>query len=127
MNATPASGAGGQEAVQRSLENLASRLEKTRGLRDGHALLHLSGAGGGTYVLSTQRGEAAVSRSEAGAVRSDEPPVVEVMGDAETVRAILDGEIDARERFLQGGLQVRGDLRYLSDVALELGLLKHPL
>jgi hypothetical protein len=49
------------------------------------------------------------------------------MGDANTVRAILDGDRDAREQFLAGGLRVQGDLRYLSDLALELGVLKEPL
>ena len=52
---------------------------------------------------------------------------IQVMGDANTVRAILDGDRDAREQFLAGGLRVQGDLRYLSDLALELGVLKEPL
>ena len=55
------------------------------------------------------------------------PSFIEVMGDANTVRAILDGETDTREQFLAGGLRVWGDLRYLSDLALELGVLKEPL
>jgi hypothetical protein len=50
-----------------------------------------------------------------------------VIGDAGAVQDILDGRVDARERFLAGGIRVRGDLRYLSDLGLELGLLKQPL
>ena len=54
-------------------------------------------------------------------------PLIEVIGDAEAVQAVLDRKVNAREQFLAGGIRVRGDLRYLSDVALEMGLLKHPL
>ena len=55
------------------------------------------------------------------------PPLVEVLGDPEAVRAVLSGEVEGRKRFLAGGIRVRGDLRYLSDLALELGLLAKPL
>ena len=43
------------------------------------------------------------------------------------INAILAGTKDARKEFLAGGFRVRGDLRYLSNVALELGILKEPL
>jgi hypothetical protein len=50
-----------------------------------------------------------------------------VLGDANVVRAIFDGEKDAVKQFLVGGLRVRGDLRHFSDLFLELGILKTPL
>ncbi len=34
---------------------------------------------------------------------------------------------DAVREFLAGGLRVRGDLRYLSDLGMELGFLHRPL
>jgi hypothetical protein len=52
---------------------------------------------------------------------------LEVIGDADRIQAILAGEKDGRMQFLAGGFRVRGDLRYLSDIALELGLIKEPL
>ncbi|MFI0480913.1 SCP2 sterol-binding domain-containing protein [Actinomadura sp. 9N215] len=113
-----------RRAVRRTLENLASRLENARAARDGDVVLRLTGVGGGTYALSSHQRKVSVAESAEGVSGA---PLVEVMGDAEVVRAIVDGEVDARERFLQGGLRLRGDLRYFSDVALELGLLKTPL
>jgi hypothetical protein len=65
-----------------------------------------------------------VPAAEAGLERE---PVLEIHADAETVQRILDGEKDAAKQFFAGGIRVRGDLRYLSDVALELGLLEQPL
>jgi hypothetical protein len=64
---------------------------------------------------------------ESPAAGADELPLVEVLADAETVRAIIDGEKDAQKQFFSGGIRVRGDLRYFSDLAVELGLLKTPL
>jgi hypothetical protein len=111
------------EGVHRSVTSLASKLAGTRSLRDGDVVLRLAGKGAATYVLSSRNG-----RVEFADVAGPEsPPLVEVMGDAEQLRSILDGEADAREQFLAGGIRVRGDLRYLSDAALELGLLKDPL
>lgn len=112
-------------AVRRSLDSLADRLNGVRSLRDGDVVLRLSGDGGGTYLLACRRGQAKVT--ETAAVEGGSRPMLEVIGDGEAVRAILDGEADARERWFAGGLRVRGDLRYLSDVAMELGLLKAPL
>jgi hypothetical protein len=57
----------------------------------------------------------------------DREVALEIRGDAETVQAIIDGEKDAAKEFFAGGIRVRGDLRYLSDVMLELGLLERPL
>jgi hypothetical protein len=51
---------------------------------------------------------------------------LEVYGDAERIRGIVEGEKDAVREFLAGGLRVRGDLRYLSELGLELGFLRRP-
>jgi hypothetical protein len=111
--------------MKESLQNLADKLSKNRSLRPGNIVFHLSGDGGGTYVLECGSNEVNVSENVAAGV--GRPTLVEVIGDAAAIRAVLDGEVDAREQFLSGGIRVRGDLRYVSDSALELGLLDKPL
>jgi hypothetical protein len=46
------------------------------------------------------------------------------MGDADRIGAILDGSKEGRLQFYAGGICVRGDLHYLSELAYELGLVK---
>ena len=53
-------------------------------------------------------------------------PHVEVIGDANRIRAILEGRKEGRLQFYAGGIRVRGDLQYLSDLAYEMGLIKEP-
>lgn len=109
--------------VRHALGELATRIADARSARVGDIVLRLSGEGGGTFRLSSGKAGVEVSESADGDVR----PLIEVIGDAETVRAVLDGRVDARKQYLEGGLRVRGDLRHLSDLALELGILKHAL
>ncbi len=111
-------------SLGRSLEWLAEKLQSGSRTRRGDIVFVVTGERAGQYTLECTPGAVSVS-STAG--RGDRTPLIEVIGDAKTLQAVLDGERDAREQFLQGGLRVRGDLRYLSDVALELGILKAPL
>jgi hypothetical protein len=53
---------------------------------------------------------------------SDSPPTIQIIGDARRILGVLAGQKDARTHFLAGGFRVRGDLRYLSDLAVELGI-----
>jgi SCP-2 sterol transfer family len=94
-------------------------------MRDGTVVFHLGGAAGGTYHLERRGRNARVV--DAAESELDQEPLLEVRGDAETIRAIIDGEKDATKQFFAGGIRVRGDLRHLSDVALELGLIERPL
>jgi putative sterol carrier protein len=105
------------------LQELASKLAQAKNARAGDIVLRLSGKGGATYRLSSGRGKAEVTET------TDVPmqPLIEVIGDAVALQAVIDGKIDARKQFLAGGIRVRGDLQHLSDLAVELGLLKHPL
>jgi hypothetical protein len=114
-----------RESVTGSLRRVAERLEGSPTLRSGTAVLHLRGADGGDYHLDSDA--RSVRLRDAGAAASSGEPMLEVFAEAETLRAILDGAQDATEQFLAGGIRVRGDLRLLSDVALELGLIKQPL
>lgn len=109
--------------VRHSLDELAGKIANARNARAGDIVLHLSGKDAGTYRLSSGQGEVQVHETAS----MDTQPMIEVIGDAEAVQAILDGTVDARKQFLAGGLRIRGDLRYFSDLALELGILKHPL
>jgi len=91
-------------------------------LNKGLIALRLSGTGGGDYVIDSSHG-GLIESSEA----ATQKPRVEIMGDAKRIQAIAEGKKDPRKQFLAGGIRVRGDLRYLSDVLLELGILTEPL
>ena len=113
-----------QERLRSSLRELVSKLSpEIKAALAGDIVLRLSGKGGGTYRVPTGSKHVEVSET----VEVPAQPLIEVIGDAEAVQAVLDRKVNAREQFLAGGIRVRGDLRYLSDVALEMGLLKHPL
>jgi hypothetical protein len=114
-----------RDPVSRAIESIADRLVATQVVRSGEVHFRLTGDGAGDYRLVCAPHAAQVVKAEG--IAPGATPLVEVMGDADTVRAILAGELDAREEFLRGGLRVRGDLRYLSNAALELGILTEPL
>lgn len=103
------------------LSDHVSRFEAARTLRAGSILLRLIGEGGGDYfVHSTSTGCHASREPGAG------PPHFEVTGDARRVRSILDGSREGRLQFFAGGIRVRGDLHYLSELAYEMGFIKEP-
>lgn len=104
------------------LGDFVKRHGKAKALRKGTIVLRLTGAGGGEYCIDYSAKGASLAK---GMPRST--PLIEVMGDARRIRAILQGKKDARTQFLAGGIRVRGDLRYLSDLALELGIIKDPI
>jgi hypothetical protein len=108
------------EGPRKALERVAEQLGKSRNLRNGRVVLHLSGT---DYCLDCSDGRAKVVAGSGG----DSAPLVEISGDAATIQAILDGRKDALKQFAAGGLRIRGDLRYFSDKALELGILDTPL
>ena len=77
------------------------------------------------YRINHSAGETSVTRDiQTSSVRKS---LFEVWGDANVVRAIIDGENNAMRQFLAGGLRIRGDLRFFSSIAVELGVLKKPL
>lgn len=110
---------------QDSLIRVSDRLAKSKMLRAGDIVFRLAGEGGGSFVVECN--EQGVRVAESAAAGADRTPLVEVIGEARILDAILAGQKDAREQFLTGRFRVRGDLRYLSDIALELGFLKEPL
>lgn len=108
------------------LESVAERLREARTARSGDIVVTLTGSEAGGYTLQLAHGSATVT-SSTGSMERVERPLLEVVADSEILRAVLDGEVDAREQYFKGGLLVRGNLRYLSDLALELGILSRPL
>jgi hypothetical protein len=111
----------GRTAFDETLRGLAPKVAAARKLRRGDIAFHPTGAR--PVVLAAERGKAEVVPAEGRPGK----PVLEVLGDPEAINAVLSGAVEGRKQFLEGGIRVRGDLRYLSDLALELGLLAKPL
>jgi hypothetical protein len=107
---------------EKSLEKLAQRLSKLNILKSGYISFRLTGLGGGDYFLHCNTDHVQVSQ---GIPRT--APIIEIIGDATRVQAVLEGRKDARKQFYAGAFRVRGHLRYLSDLALELGIIASPL
>jgi SCP-2 sterol transfer family protein len=104
------------------LHHFAKRLSATKTLRDGHIILRMTGESGGDYCLRCEGGRATLSQDVPSGNHH-----VELIGDAKQVLSVLEGKKDARAHFLAGGFRVKGDIRYISDLAMELGILKQPI
>jgi hypothetical protein len=119
-----------QAPIQESLARFATRLKQNKTSRQGDIVLHLSGEGGGTFSLSGATGQITAQEARGmgnGAGPESNPPLLEVSGDARIIREIVEGRKDPLKLFLIGGLRIRGDLRYFSDLAQEMNLIDQPL
>lgn len=115
----------GRGTLEEALRRVAERLAQIKTLKQGDIVFRLAGPGGGTFVVEcSEKGARVMESAAAGA---DHVPLVEVIGDARRIQAILAGTKNAREQFLAGGFRIRGDLRYLSNIAMEVGIIKDPL
>lgn|SRR5574341_2171900 len=109
--------------IEPTLREVSKKLPNCRSLRHGNILVRTTGPGGGDYyVQSSDRGVELKREAP-----METLPDIEIMGEGRVIQAALGGGKDVRALFLSGGLRVRGDLRYLSDLALELDILKEPL
>jgi hypothetical protein len=108
-------------AFEDTLRAVARKAGGARKLRHGDIAFRLAGTR--DVVLTADRDGVRV----APAGERTGTPLIEVFGDPDAVEAVLSGKVEGRKQFLKGGIRVRGDLRYLSDLALELGLLEKPL
>lgn len=106
-----------------TLETIAERLAETRAVKHSWILIRATGTGGGDFLLECGPRKAKVVRAQA----PTSPPTIEIIGEAKYIQPLLRGEHDPRKLFFAGKLRVRGDLAYLSALALELGILKAPL
>lgn len=113
------------KTIEDTLERLRGRMDECAAVKPGDIDLHLTGTSGGEYRITSARGKTTIGSA---ATRSaGRGPLLEVWGDANTVRAIIDGEKDPVKQFLAGNMRVRGNIRYLSEVCVELGILDKPL
>ncbi|MGZ6983205.1 MAG: SCP2 sterol-binding domain-containing protein, partial [Ilumatobacteraceae bacterium] len=103
------------------LTPFAERLSKARTLREGTIALHFTDGRSAHLECSP----AGVQITEG--MPADHTPLLEVMGDPQRIQAILEGRKNAVKEFFAGGLRVRGDLGYLSELGMELGILRRPL
>jgi hypothetical protein len=108
-------------AFEDTLHEVARRAGRASKLRHGDIAFRLAGTR--ELVLAADRDGVKVAL----AAERTGTPLIEVLGDPDAVQAVLSGKVEGRKQFLSGGIRVRGDLRYLSDLALELGLLEKPL
>jgi hypothetical protein len=108
--------------AEQSLNDIASKIRRAQSLRSGVISFHLLGKEGGDFYIECTREDVHVLKGA--------PPTkrhFELIGDAGRIASVLNGTKDARAQFLGGGFRIRGDLRYASELALELGLLKEPI
>lgn len=113
--------ASSRSPLELALAKLARRMSSSRIVKKSSIVIHASGAGGGDYGLSCAPGDVKLTKTPA------YPATVEIMASAKQLPLLLAGERDPRKLFFAGALRVRGDLRYLSDLAMDLGILKEPL
>src|SRR5687768_9206158 len=115
---------GTRPPVKEMLASLTNRLDQSKITRRGDIVLRLSGEGGGNYCLSCGLGQTTLRQTDA---MGDRPPLIEMSGDAQIICDIFEGKRNAFKQFLAGGLRLRGDLRYFSDLAFEMKIIDQPL
>ena len=104
------------------LRPVVERASEIKGLRDGVVRFRFSD--GHDAVIRVARGRAELSDEPDS---TDDETLLEVIGDRRRIEAIVAGKKDARQQFLAGGLRIRGDIQYFSDIAMELGIISEPL
>jgi predicted lipid carrier protein YhbT len=106
--------------LQSTLQAAADRLLRERGLRPG-SIVFRDPADDAIFAMRLSQDRAEFARD------ADSTPLLEITGDPRRLRSIIEGRKDAREQFFAGGISVRGDMHFLSEVGLALGFLKTPI
>ena len=106
--------------LRRAVEALASSLSQWSGLKHG-SILFVAPDGPSLHLVCERSGVRIADGPPQGRV------LLRVTGPADRVAAIVRGKADPQREYLAGGLFVRGDLFYLSELLLERGLIKRPL
>ena len=109
-------------ALQQAVETAVARLQSQRLLRPGTIVFRAAEGETPIFALRSSERGAMVEQSA-----DDAAPLLEVIGDPRRISAIVRGEKDARLQFFAGGIRVRGDMQYLSELGMELGFLKKPI
>ena len=123
MAAVVAAQAASAAALQKAVESVATKLHRDRRLRPGAIVFRA--ADGEAPVFTLRSSDTSFEVQTAAAV--DPSPLIEVIGDLRRIGAIVRGEKDGRLQFFAGGIRVRGDIQYLSELGMQLGFLKKPL
>lgn len=111
--------------LEEAVVTVAEKLHRDRLLRDGTIVLRAdSEAAAGLVVRTGPKGFEIVPVA---GVEEGAPPLLEVIGDPRRLAAIVRGEKDGRRQFLAGGIRVRGDMSYLSELGMRLGFLDTPI
>jgi hypothetical protein len=108
-----------------AVDTVAKKLHGDRLLREGSIVLRTDSEAADGLVVRAGSGSfevAPLAGAQEGAA-----PLIEVIGDPRRLAAIVRGEKDARKQFLAGGLRVRGDMAYLSELGMQLGFLDKPI
>ena len=111
-------------ALREVAQGAAERLHRDKILQPGTIVLH-SGSAAGGFLLSSGPGGFEIQTIEPGADTGSAR--LEVIGDPRRLAAIISGAKDARMQFFAGGIRVRGDIAYLSEIGMRLGFLDRPL
>jgi hypothetical protein len=104
----------------KTLKDFSTRLASLEARKPGAIQFHLSGTESGEFALEVDQQR----RVTQIAGRSRLTPLIRITGDGKQVRMVLESKRSAAKAFLAGGVQVRGDIRYLENVLRELKLLK---
>lgn len=113
------------EELKQAVLTAADKLQGDRLLRDGSIVLRTdSDAAGGLILRAGPLGFEAVPHA---GIEDGAPPLLEVIGDPRRLAALVRGEKDGRKQFLAGGIRVRGDMSYLSELGMQLGFLDKPI
>jgi predicted lipid carrier protein YhbT len=107
--------------VEAALKKLTERLTGCRALRKSSIVIRTVDGAGRDYYLDCSPGSVQMTSAPLS------PPTIEIIGNTRNIESLLLGRTDPRRLFFAGALRIRGDLRYLSNLALELGILKQPL
>lgn len=103
-----------------ALDAIRQKLAAVDGRKQGAFQFELTGGESGDFALEVN------DRREVELVtgKSDRTPRNLVSGDGRKIRRLLEGDLDAGAAFLSGGIQFRGDVRYLEHLLRELKLQK---
>jgi len=109
-----------QSAAWKALEAITKRFASLEGRKPGAIQFQLTGGESAEFALEVD--ERRQVKQIAG--KSRLKPSILISGDEKQIRMVLEGKREATRAFLGGGIQVRGDIRYLERVLQELKLLK---
>jgi putative sterol carrier protein len=103
-----------------ALEAITRRLAAGQARKPGAIQFRLTGEESGELAVEVD------SRRQVKLIEgaSERQPQSLVTGDGKRIRMVLEGKQDAASAFLAGGIQFRGDIRYLERLLQELELVK---